>query len=109
MQRTVVAAWCGANRETRGRPRRRAFSARRPTRSTRPIQRLTVPRATPKTRAASFAKDLSQRPGPLAGEGPLGLLPAENVHPVFPCQTHYHIYSLNVTYIMLLLVTKLPT
>jgi hypothetical protein len=56
MWRTAVAACWGAKRETGGRPRRRAFSVPRPALSTSPIQRLTVPRATPKTRAASVCE-----------------------------------------------------
>src|SRR5580658_8343133 len=45
-----------------------------------------------------FAKDLSRRPGQLAGEGLLGLLPAASEHPVFPCPhtttlpLHCHLY-----------------
>jgi hypothetical protein len=47
-----LAADGGAKRETEGRPRRLALSARRPSRCRSFIQRFTLPRATPNTSAA---------------------------------------------------------
>jgi len=38
-----------------------------------------------------FAKDLSERPQRLAGEGLLELPPTASEHLVFPCPTRYHI------------------
>jgi len=86
MWRTAVAACWGAKRETGGRPRDAVLSASHVRRfppalsSGSPYRALLRKPVPPR-----FAKGLSRRPEQLAGEGLLGLLPAGNEHPVFPC------------------------